>query len=72
MAAAQTGTARRAGLGGPAALTDAGFHDIRSRAMGDSDDEHLRAVETHGKSIADDRVAAFETMVLEATCPCES
>lgn len=54
------------------ALSNAGFRDIRRRAMGDSEDEHLRQIETHGKSIADDRVAVFETMVLEATCPTES
>jgi hypothetical protein len=49
-------------------LQEAGFTNIRRCPMGCSDDEHLRGVESHGKAIEDDRVAAFETLVLEASC----
>jgi SAM-dependent methyltransferase len=54
------------------ALRDAGFTDIQRCPMGFSEDQHLRGIETHGKFIEDDRIAAFETMVLEAKCPRES
>jgi hypothetical protein len=40
--------------------------------MGCSDDEHLRGIESHGQFIQDDRVAAFETMILEARCSTDS
>jgi len=48
------------------ALRVAGFTDIRRCSMGCSDDEHLRGIESHGKFIQDDNVAAFETMILQA------
>ena len=51
------------------ALRRAGFGDISQWAPGESNDDHLRAIESHGKSIADDDVAVFETMVFEAR-PC--
>ena len=48
------------------ALRQAGFEDIRQCATGHSDDPHLRGIESHGKNIADNDMAAFETMVFEA------
>ena len=54
------------------ALRDAGFIDIQRQSMGESEDEHLRRIDSHGKFIEDDRIAAFETMVLEGKCPRES
>ena len=51
-----------------AALRDAGFTDIQRCPMGFSEDEHLRGIESHGKFIEDDHIAAFETMILEAKC----
>lgn len=51
------------------ALRDAGFDDIRQCAPGESDDPSLRAIESHGKSISDDEIAVFETMVFEAKRP---
>jgi len=50
-------------------LRDAGFTEIQRRPMGFSDDEHLHDIESHGKFIEDDRIAAFETMIFEAKCP---
>ena len=54
------------------ALRDAGFTDIQRCSMGCSEDEHLRGIESHGKFIEDDNVAAFETMILEGKCSRES
>lgn len=51
------------------ALRDAGFAQIQRCSMGISNDEHLRGIESHGKFIDDDQIAAFETMVLEGKCP---
>jgi len=49
-------------------LENAGFTNIRHCSMGFSEHKHLRGLESHGKLIEDDRIAAFETMVLEAEC----
>lgn len=54
------------------ALKEAGFADVRQFAMGFSEDAHLRGIESHGKFIDDDEIAAFETLVLEAKRPGES
>jgi ubiquinone/menaquinone biosynthesis C-methylase UbiE len=54
------------------ALRDAGFTDIKRCSMGFSEDEHLRGIESHGKFIEDDHIAAFETMILEGKCSRES
>ena len=48
------------------ALGRAGFEDIRQWPNGESDDPQLRGIESHGKNIDDDDMAAFETMVFEA------
>ncbi|NPC54145.1 class I SAM-dependent methyltransferase [Caenimonas soli] len=53
------------------ALREAGFTDIRQWPTGESDDPALRGIESHGRNIADDDMAAFETMVFEAR-PAES
>jgi hypothetical protein len=33
---------------------------------GESDEPELRGIESHGKNMADDAMAAFETMIFEA------
>lgn len=48
------------------ALRDAGFGDIRQYPSGQSDDPQLQGIESHGKNVADEDMAAFETMVFEA------
>lgn len=52
-----------------AALRVAGFTDIRRWSPGESDDVHLRAIESHGAVVHDAEMAAFETMVFEAARP---
>jgi predicted SAM-dependent methyltransferase len=49
------------------ALERCGFADIRRCAYGESTEEHLREVETHGKHIGDERIARFESMIFEGT-----
>jgi predicted SAM-dependent methyltransferase len=51
------------------ALQEAGFINIQSCVQGASADEHLRGIESHGKNVADDEMAAFETMVYEGQSP---
>jgi predicted SAM-dependent methyltransferase len=51
------------------ALRRAGFEDIRQVRTGDSEDPHLRGIESHGKNIDADDMAMFETMVFEARRP---
>jgi predicted SAM-dependent methyltransferase len=51
------------------ALQDCGFVDVRQVASGQSDDSHLRGLESHGKYVGDNAMADFETMVLEARRP---
>jgi predicted SAM-dependent methyltransferase len=48
------------------ALRHCGFVNIKRCPFGQSDDASLRGIESHGKNIADDDIAAFETMVFEA------
>jgi predicted SAM-dependent methyltransferase len=52
-----------------AMLTDAGFADPARFPPGESVDEELRVLETHGRAIGDERVNSFETMVVEAVRP---
>ena len=51
------------------ALREAGFVNIRPWSPGMSGDEHLKGIETHGKNVAADDMAVFETMVYEGQCP---
>jgi hypothetical protein len=51
------------------ALERCGFIDIRRCAYGESNEEHLRQVEMHGKHIGDERIARFESMIFEGTRP---
>ncbi len=51
------------------ALLEAGFANIRRCASGESDDEHLRGIDSHGMKVGDAAMAAFETMVFEAERP---
>lgn len=51
------------------ALRDCGFADVRQVASGESEDPHLRGLESHGKHVGDEAMADFETMVLEAVRP---
>jgi predicted SAM-dependent methyltransferase len=51
------------------ALRAAGFTGIRRCAYGESADANLRAMESHGRTIRNQEMAAFETMVFEADRP---
>ena len=51
------------------ALERCGFIDIRRCAYGESGEEHLRHIETHGKHIGDEKIARFESMIFEGTRP---
>jgi predicted SAM-dependent methyltransferase len=51
------------------AMQEAGFTNTRRCFPGESDDENLRGIESHGKTVADDDMAVFETMVFEGICP---
>ena len=51
------------------AMQEAGFMNMHRCSPGESDDENLRGIESHGKNVADDDMAAFETMVFEGKCP---
>ena len=53
------------------ALTKVGFTNIREFPMGESDDENLRGIESHGEFAGNEEMVAFETMVFEATRPAE-
>jgi len=48
------------------ALLATGFMDIQQCGYGDSQNSHLRGIESHGKNIDDHDMAAFETMIFEA------
>lgn len=48
------------------ALKEAGFSHIKRVMMGESEDKNLRNLESHGKDIGSEKMAAFETMVFEA------
>lgn len=51
------------------AMENAGFIDIARYVPGDSDDELLREVESHGKAVGNEDMNRFETLVLEARRP---
>jgi predicted SAM-dependent methyltransferase len=50
-------------------LSDAGFVDVRRFGCGQSDDPHLRGIESHGATAEDRELIRFETLVLQATRP---
>jgi len=50
------------------AMERTGFVNVISYRPGESDDENLRGIESHGKAIGDEDLNRFETMVLEARC----
>ncbi|MBI3876816.1 MAG: methyltransferase domain-containing protein [Verrucomicrobia bacterium] len=50
------------------ALEKAGFTSVRQCEIGQSEDEQLRGIESHGHVIGED-LNRFETMVMEATRP---
>jgi len=51
------------------ALAAAGFERVRRVRPGESANELLRGIESHGKVVRDEEMAAFETLVLEADRP---
>jgi len=51
------------------ALEKAGFVDITRFEVGESDNENLRGIETHGRAVDNESMNRFETMVLEAARP---
>jgi predicted SAM-dependent methyltransferase len=48
-------------------MQQAGFSHIRRCAPGESADDHLSGIESHGENVASDEMAAFETMCFEGT-----
>lgn len=50
-------------------LQQTGFTNIRRCNSGQSDDENLRGIDSHGMKVGDAAMAAFETMVFEADRP---
>lgn len=51
------------------AMQEAGFTNMRRYAPGESDDENLRGIESHGKKVGDNEMADFETMIFEGSRP---
>lgn len=51
------------------AMEEVGFIGITRYAPGESDDEVLRGIESHGKAAGNEDMNRFETMVLEAKRP---
>lgn len=51
------------------AMEEAGFVDITRYVSGESYDENLRGIESHGKDSGNEDMGKFETMVLEAIRP---
>lgn len=51
------------------AMREAGFTNTRRCASGESLDANLRGIESHGRNVGDEEMAAFETMVFEADRP---
>ncbi|MBA7607245.1 hypothetical protein ES703_14403 [subsurface metagenome] len=51
------------------AMEEVGFIDITRHVPGESEDEVLRGIESHGKAAGDEDINRFETMVLEAKRP---
>jgi SAM-dependent methyltransferase len=51
------------------ALEKAGFTDVTQHAVGESQDEHLRGIESHGKVLGNEEYNRFETFVMEARRP---
>ncbi len=51
------------------AMQDTGFTNIKRCSPNESENEHLRGIESHGKIVEDEEMALFETMVFEAKCP---
>ena len=51
------------------ALTRAGFVNVRRCRYGESHDPNLSNIESHGRNVGNEAMAAFETMVFEADRP---
>jgi predicted SAM-dependent methyltransferase len=54
------------------ALSLGGFVDIKRCVYGESTEESLRQIETHGMHIGDDQIARFESLIFEGTRPAET
>lgn len=54
-----------------AAMEEVGFVDVTAFPVGHSEDEALRAIESHGMAAGNEDMNRFETMVLEAMRPRE-
>jgi predicted SAM-dependent methyltransferase len=50
-------------------LVRAGFAEVRRHTVNESDDPHLRGLETHAQTVGGEPHVAWETMVLEAVRP---
>lgn len=50
-------------------LSRCGFEQLRNWAPGNSEDENLRGIESHGREIGDESINRFETQVWEGVAP---
>lgn len=50
-------------------MKEAGFTNIRRCYPGESHDDNLVGIESHGKAVNNEEMACFETMVFEGECP---
>jgi predicted SAM-dependent methyltransferase len=50
-------------------MQEAGFTHVRRCSLGESNDENLKGIESHGRNANNDEMVCFETMVLEGECP---
>lgn len=52
-----------------AALARCGFASFKDHKPGESDDSHLRGIESHGRHMGSEAINQFETLVIEARVP---
>lgn len=50
-------------------MIDVGFVEVVGVSPGESEDPHLRGIDSHGQFIGDEEMSRFETMVLEGRRP---
>ncbi len=50
------------------AMREAGFQNVRRYDHSQSDDPNLRGLESHGRSVGNEEINVFETMVFEGVC----
>ena len=51
------------------AFEDVGFVDVKQYSPNQSDDEHLKNIEQHGKYVGSEDAMRYETMIFEGRKP---